>query len=674
MSTRDFIEKDYYAALGVPKDADAAAIKKAYRKLATELHPDKNPGNSEAEARFKEVSEAYDVLSDTKRRGRVRRGPAAVRRRRPPGGFPGGSPAGAAASRSTSATCSAAPAGRRRAAAGPVASATCSAACSAGPGRTRAQPQPGRVRPGPRPGRRDRGDALLRRGGARGDRAAAHAEPGHLPDLQRQRRQARHVAAHLPGLPGRRCHQPQPGRVRLLRAVPQLPRHRLGRRRPVPDLRRQRRHHRRPARSPSASRPASRTGSASGWPARALPGRRGGPAGDLFVVVHVSEHTLFGRKGDDLTLTVPITFAEASLGTTLTVPTLDGSVSLKVPAGTASGRTLRVRGHGVPGKGRKGDLLVTLDVAVPVRLTPAQRKVDREPGRGDERGSPAADHRGGAGGRRAMSTRGRAGRRPVGGRGRSGLRHLRGRRAGRHARPDAAPVRPARPGQPGPHPRRWAAVQPAGRRAAPRGAAALAGGRRQPRRHQADHRARVAGRGAAGAGARAARRARAVRAPAHGRRGRRAGRLPARPRPAEPARLGPRRLAAAERVDERAEPGRRTRPSSGWSARSPCCCAGRGPSPPGSPGSCTRTWTAPPTGCWPCSRTPGRCARATWSPAWAWTRAPSAARSRTWSISAWSTGRPTRWTAARRYSPRRPRGRRGSRASGTPGAPAGRPT
>ena len=69
MSTRDFIEKDYYGALGVPQDADAAAIKKAYRKLATELHPDKNPGNTEAEARFKEVSEAYDVLSDPKRRG-----------------------------------------------------------------------------------------------------------------------------------------------------------------------------------------------------------------------------------------------------------------------------------------------------------------------------------------------------------------------------------------------------------------------------------------------------------------------------------------------------------------------------------------------------------------------------------------------------------------------------
>src|SRR3712207_5650243 len=85
--------------------------------------------------------------------------------------------------------------------------------------------------------------------------------------------------------------------------------------------------------------------------------------------------TLFrSRKGDDLTLTVPISFAEAALGTTLTVPTLDGSVSLKVPAGTASGRTFRVRGRGVAGKGASGDLLVTVEVAVPARLTPGARE------------------------------------------------------------------------------------------------------------------------------------------------------------------------------------------------------------------------------------------------------------------------------------------------------------
>src|SRR3712207_872685 len=86
--------------------------------------------------------------------------------------------------------------------------------------------------------------------------------------------------------------------------------------------------------------------------------------------------TLFrSRKGDDLTLTVPVTYAEAALGTTLTVPTLDGTVSLKVPAGTASGRTLRVRGRGVPGRRSAGDLLVTVEVAVPARLTAEQREL-----------------------------------------------------------------------------------------------------------------------------------------------------------------------------------------------------------------------------------------------------------------------------------------------------------
>jgi len=109
-------------------------------------------------------------------------------------------------------------------------------------------------------------------------------------------------------------------------------------------------------------------------PGKGAPGRRGGPSGDLFVVVHVSGHDLFARNGEDLTLTVPISFAEAALGTTLTVPTLDGSVSLKVPAGTSSGRTFRVRGRGVHGKGHSGDLLVTVEVAVPTRLTPGARE------------------------------------------------------------------------------------------------------------------------------------------------------------------------------------------------------------------------------------------------------------------------------------------------------------
>src|ERR1700722_3546219 len=89
MSTKDWLEKDFYAALGVAKDADAAAIKKAYRKLAVKLHPDKNPGDAAAEARFKEVSEAYDVLSDTAKRKEYDEARSLFAGGRYPGGFPG---------------------------------------------------------------------------------------------------------------------------------------------------------------------------------------------------------------------------------------------------------------------------------------------------------------------------------------------------------------------------------------------------------------------------------------------------------------------------------------------------------------------------------------------------------------------------------------------------------
>jgi molecular chaperone DnaJ len=87
------------------------------------------------------------------------------------------------------------------------------------------------------------------------------------------------------------------------------------------------------------------------------------------VLVHVTPHPVFGRSGDDLTLTVPVSFPELVSGTTLTVPTMDGSVKLKVPPGTSSGRTLRARGKGITRRdGRSGDLLVTLQVVVPTKL------------------------------------------------------------------------------------------------------------------------------------------------------------------------------------------------------------------------------------------------------------------------------------------------------------------
>jgi molecular chaperone DnaJ len=108
---------------------------------------------------------------------------------------------------------------------------------------------------------------------------------------------------------------------------------------------------------------------------KGAPGERGGPNGDLFVVVHVTAHPVFTRKGDNLTVTVPLTFAEAVLGANIKVPNTDGStVTLKIPAGTANGRTFRVRGRGVTRKdGTKGDLLAAVDVVVPTALDDASR-------------------------------------------------------------------------------------------------------------------------------------------------------------------------------------------------------------------------------------------------------------------------------------------------------------
>jgi molecular chaperone DnaJ len=106
------------------------------------------------------------------------------------------------------------------------------------------------------------------------------------------------------------------------------------------------------------------------------PGSNGGPPGDLFVVVDVDPSRLFKRRGSDLVLDVPVTYAEAALGASVQIPTPDGPVSLKVPAGTESGKLLRVKGRGAPhlrGNGR-GDLLARVKVTVPKKLTKAERE------------------------------------------------------------------------------------------------------------------------------------------------------------------------------------------------------------------------------------------------------------------------------------------------------------
>jgi molecular chaperone DnaJ len=108
------------------------------------------------------------------------------------------------------------------------------------------------------------------------------------------------------------------------------------------------------------------------------PGGAGVPAGDLYVRVRVDPHRVFGRKGDDLTVELPVTYPEAALGSQVQVPTLDGPVTLKVPAGTPSGKTFRVKGKGAPKRGGHGDLLVTVSVDVPGKLSKREKQLLRE--------------------------------------------------------------------------------------------------------------------------------------------------------------------------------------------------------------------------------------------------------------------------------------------------------
>jgi molecular chaperone DnaJ len=108
---------------------------------------------------------------------------------------------------------------------------------------------------------------------------------------------------------------------------------------------------------------------------KGTPGSNGGPPGDLYVTVHVAPHPLFGRRGNDLLLRLPVTFSEAALGASVKVPTLDGPVTMRIPPGTAPGKTLRVRGKGMPkAGGGVGDLMVTVDVVVPQTLSDEQRQ------------------------------------------------------------------------------------------------------------------------------------------------------------------------------------------------------------------------------------------------------------------------------------------------------------
>ncbi len=355
MSQHDWLEKDFYKILGVSDDAEDKEITKAYRKLARTYHPDANPDDKKAEDKFKEVSEAYDVLSDGERRreyDEIRKyGPAAGMFG---GGFGGGArggdPQGGGFGFDTSNLSDILGdlfgAGRRSA-------------------------------PGTGPRRGDDleaelnlsfGDAVngvttsvhLTSDAACSTCSGSGAAPGSQPEVCSQ--------CH-----GRGVLDDDQGFFSLSQPCPRC----QGRGRVVTNpcsTCRGSGIDRKPRQVKVRIPPGVKDGQRIRLKGRGAPGRNGGPAGDLYVIVKVGAHSVFGRSGNNLTIDVPITFAEAALGANVKVPTLDGAtVTLKIPPATPTGKTFRVRGRGVSTTKGTGDLLVTVVVDVPTELTDEQR-------------------------------------------------------------------------------------------------------------------------------------------------------------------------------------------------------------------------------------------------------------------------------------------------------------
>ncbi len=278
MASQDWIEKDFYKILGVSKDVSDADLKKAYRKLAKDNHPDLHPGDAAAEARFKDISEAYDVLSDAEQRREY----DAIR----------------------------AMGGGARFQAG-----------------------------GQGAGFEDVFSNLFGGGGFQGGGFPGFGGFGGFGPQRGQDLSTTASINFIDSVNGTT--------VKL-------------------NLRNE---------SVSVKVPAGiQDGQKLKVKGKGQPSPNGGPAGDLVVTIKVKPHAVFTRDGDNIRVSVPVTFSEATLGATIEVPVLGGEpVKLKVAPGTPNGRTLRVKGKGVQFGSRQGDLLATVEVMVPGHL-PAKAK------------------------------------------------------------------------------------------------------------------------------------------------------------------------------------------------------------------------------------------------------------------------------------------------------------
>jgi molecular chaperone DnaJ len=357
-SNADWANKDFYKVLGVDKDADAATIKKSYRKLAREHHPDSKPGDKVAEERFKEVAEAYDVVGDAEKRKEYDQMRSMFAGGFPAGGggfnFPGGFGGGGTTTGGFD-----------------ISDLFGNLFGGGGGGGTRAGAR-----------RATRGADLETEAtidftdAVEGTTVALRmssdsacptckgtgGKPGTRPHVCPTCEGAGMVATNLGGAfsMNETCPECHGRQLVYDEACPTC--HGSGRGRSSRTLQ---------VRIPAGVKGGQRIR----LKGKGAPGESGGPAGDLFVTVHVRHHPVFGRKADNLTLTVPVTFDEAALGAEIKVPTLGGNpVTVRIPAGTPNGRVLRVRGRGAARKdGSKGDLLVTVEVEVPAQLDDAAR-------------------------------------------------------------------------------------------------------------------------------------------------------------------------------------------------------------------------------------------------------------------------------------------------------------
>ncbi|TDW17756.1 molecular chaperone DnaJ [Kribbella kalugense] len=368
MSTKDWLEKDFYKVLGVAKTAEADEIKKSYRKLARKYHPDSNAGDASAEAKFKEVSEAYDVVGDPKKRkeyDEARRLFGSGGFRMPTGSGQGGGgfnfDVGDLFNRGGSTNNTGGGLG------------DILGGMFGGGGRTTTT-----TTARPRRGQDIETEATIEfaeavNGVTVGLRMTSDepcptcrgtgAKYGTVPKVCLKCEGTGMQTSVQGGVfamtePCTECK----GRG-LVVDQPCETCHGSGRGQSSKTMQ---------VRIPAGVQDGQRIR----LKGKGAAGERGGPAGDLYVTVHVKPHRIFGRQGEHLTLNVPVSFTEAALGAEIKVPTLDGlPVTVRIPAGTANGSKLRVRGKGsVRRDGTKGDLMLTLEVQVPHDLTDEQKE------------------------------------------------------------------------------------------------------------------------------------------------------------------------------------------------------------------------------------------------------------------------------------------------------------